>query len=329
MAGKDLHTSDQRCFKPFGSVLVLLVCLACAMQAVGQDEVSLWPRFEEGQKARYNFWSDRTTNAKVSNGQQSRTQSRGFSMEGEVTWVVDSVKADGSAKCTMTYGWIKATTIAPDGSKQVNDSRKGSGEVPPLHAFLKAITGKPLTVDISAKGKASNLKGDAAIRSAMPNPEMAPESVELLATIRTLAILDQPPADMVPGKSWQVESDLPHEMGRMKYKSKYTLEEVGDIEGVPVATLTTQDKLKFTPEIPETPPGMTVAIRMKSADANGTVMYDLDRHETAGRHEYERTVIESKVSAQGRTVLQEIEETRQSQLLRRRGIKSLGAFSSA
>ncbi len=298
------------------AALLAGLALSVFTAAPSQAQTDLTPAFTQGRTATYSFWSSREQSVTMSAAGETESATTMYTFEGELRWSVDRVRADGSADCTMTYDWVAMTIETPDGQTVANDSRRGSGDAAPIHELLKAIAGKPLTVRVEADGTVASISGTQAIRGALSDPAAAPDDDEFLSTARTLAVLPGAPDAAEEGASWRVESELPHEIGRMAYDTTMTLQGVGEMEGVPVATVVVRESLELDPELPELPPGVQATTRLTASESTGTVLFDLDRHETVGRNDRETTTIQVRVSAQGQTFSQTIDETRVSQLLR-------------
>ena len=297
-----------------------LLAVICAIGLIGQvqaqTEVQLRPVFVQGQSATYELWSQREQTATISNGQEEQSFTTVIEFEGQVTWSVQSVRSNGSAECVLEYDWVKITLTGPEGEVMENDSRRGSGDEPGVHAMTQAIAGRPLTVDVQPDGTVRSVDGISAIQRELDDPESAPEEREFIATAEELALLAAAPATLSAGRGWTHGYDLPHELGEIRYDHSYTLDGVSVIENVPVATLTYDAEIDFTPDMSDVPPGVQVDVRMTEAESQGMVLFDLDRKETVGRHGTQHTRIEVVASAGGQRFVQTVEERRQEQALR-------------
>ena len=97
----------------------------CAQEVV----VNLRPQFQAGRTTRYQLWYDRDVDTTIDFQGKSQSIPQHFHYDGEMTWRVDSVAADGSATCTLLIAWLKLTSSVED-TTQVYDTRKRTGDSP-------------------------------------------------------------------------------------------------------------------------------------------------------------------------------------------------------
>ena len=159
--------------------------LACPVFTVAQPDepvkkVDLRPHFEEGRTARYKFWTLRRLAQETSFGAKSRSFDTQFQVDGELTWKVRSVNADGTASCVMTIHWMTWDLTMPDGTVKSNDSRKGGGDTEPVHRVLVATAGVPLTFEVSADGTVDSVAGTDAIRTVAGEGVRVPEDLDFI-----------------------------------------------------------------------------------------------------------------------------------------------------
>jgi Family of unknown function (DUF6263) len=305
---------------------VLIASLSMAARVARADEAeafNLRPHWTAGQTARYEVWSSRTQQATVTLGGQSRSTEFNMTSEGEVTWTVDKVKADGSATCTMTMDWLTLDMTGDDGKKYENDSRKGKGDIEPFHALLKALAGVPIKVSVAADGTITKVDGIKAIRSRI-KPELkdlVPEDLDFIETASDLATLVAAPLGAHAGKKWDADqrwtwSDPPFK-GYMNHDLTFTLAGVEDMAGLPVAVVDGRSRLKLELDRSDLPEGMPpFDVKLVKGDLQTQIMFDLTRGEAVGRNTVQTTTIDINIRMPNATISRRVEQTLQGQVLR-------------
>ena len=305
---------------------VLMVCLSTAARVARADEAeafNLRPQWTAGQTARYEVWSSRTQQATVTLGGQSRSTEFNMTSEGEVTWTVDKVKADGSATCTMTMDWLTLDMTGDDGKTHKNDSRKAKGDIEPFHALLKALAGVPIKVSVASDGTITKVDGIKAIRSRI-KPELkdlVPEDLDFIETASELATLVAAPLGAQAGKKWDADqrwtwSDPPF-TGYMNHDLTFTLAGVEDMAGLPVAVVDGRSKLKLELDRSDLPEGMPpFDVKLVKGDMQTQIMFDLTRSEAVGRNTIQTTTIDINIRMPNATISRRVEQTLQGQVLR-------------
>ncbi len=306
-------------------VMLAIVLAGSPAILLAQDTapINLRPNWVEGQMARYEVWSSRTQQATVSLAGQSRTTSLKMVSLGEVDWTVDKVKADGSAQCTMTLDWLTLDYTPDEGKTLTNDSRKGSGDIEPFHALLKAMTGVPIKVSIASDGTVTKVQGMKAITARIKPElkEMVPEELDFIETATDLATLVAAPEATEVGKNWKTKlkwtwSDAPFE-GFMHHDMTYTLSGVEDVDGLKLAVIDGQSRLKLELDRSDLPEGMPpYDVKLAKGDLQTQVMFDLSRGEAVGRNSIQTTTIDVTIRTPNTTITRRVEETLQSQALR-------------
>jgi len=294
--------------------------LAYAQEAKTYD---LRPRWTPGQSAHYEVWTRRTQHATVTLGNQSRSTNLTMTSEGEITWAVDKVKPDGSAVCTMTLDWL-TLEYSPGGGKTLkNDSRKGSGDIEPFHALLKAMAGVPIKVSVGPDGTITKVQGVKAVRAKI-KPELkdtVPQDLDFIETATDLATLVAAPGSVQVGKKWKTDlkwtwSDAPFK-GYMHHDMTFTLSGVEDVAGVPIAVVDGRSKLKLELDRSDLPDGMPpFDVKLVKGELLSQVMFDLTRSEAVGRNSIQTTTIDVTIRMPNATITRRVEQTLQGQALR-------------
>lgn len=280
--------------------------------------VDLQPHWKQGQTARYELWQVRTTRTAMKIGTQSQQIDTSSQIEGEMTWRVDRVRADGSADCTYTYDWLRLTLSSSAGQTQVSDSRQASGDNESVMKFLKALTGVPIEVHMAADGSALSTTSEKVIAQKGPGLPNLPDNLDLLESATDAVSLTAAPAEANLNTSWKADFDWNHEIGKLAHSMQYQLTGVEQIAGIPVATITMQAKLKLTPDASNFPdPSQAkVDVQMHKGSLSTQIMYDLDRREVVGRNSSRDMSIQINVTVNGRTLQRTIDEQLQDQMLR-------------
>ena len=108
-------------------------------------------------------------------------------------------------------------------------------------------------------------------------------------------------------------------MGKLRYDLRSSLTGIEDIEGVPVANVTTKGtmRLDVDPEKLQAPAGgPRVEVRMTRGEYDGQVMFDLTRHEAVGRNSVETRAVEVTLRYQGKAMVRRQTETIRGQTYR-------------
>ena len=311
--------------RPLLFLVLAITGLAAAPLAHAQDAqtYNLRPNWTPGQTARYEVWTNRTQHSVVTIAGKKNVDDLQMTSEGEVTWSVDQVKADGSATCTMTLEWLSLDYIPGDGKTLKNDSRKGSGDIESFHALLKAMTGVPLKVSVAADGTITKVDGVRAIASRMKADlkEMVPEELDFIETASDLATLIAAPEAADIGNKWDANvkwtwSDRPFE-GYLHHDMTFTLAGVEDLAGLPVAVVDGRSKLKLELDRSNLPEGMPPTdVKLIKGDLQTQIMFDLTRHEVVGRNTIQTSTIDFTIRLPSATITRRLEETLQGQTLR-------------
>lgn len=300
-----------------------------------QDEsapkpANLRPQWNEGQAARYHFWSKTQKTESAAIRGQTRDERTTFVTEGEMRWRVDSVQADGSATCTMKLETIKFTITNDDNEPMVIDSENPAGEQAVFESLVAAMVSTPLTVSVNADGSIAGVKGIDQMKNAAGqearDAEIIPEELDFIETASELATLIAAPAAATPGQTWNTKNKWNHDsvipgtdtIGQ--WDTTFTYDGVGEIAGVPIATIKTSSNIDMKVDLsklPEQSPDIDVQIG--DASAKGEILFDLSRHETVARNDsmaYTATITVTPPTNQIPPIQINVTQTSQSQLLR-------------
>jgi Family of unknown function (DUF6263) len=302
---------------------LLILVLAPTVRAQETKTYDLRPKWTQGQTARYEVWTSRTQHATVSLAGQSRTTDLTMISQGEVVWTVDKVKTDGSALCTMTLDWLTLDYTPDDGKTLKNDSRKGTGDIEPFHALLKAMTGVPIKVSVAPDGTITKVQGIKAINAKIKPElkEMVPEELDFIETATDLATLVAAPESARLDKKWKTKlkwtwSDTPFK-GYMHHDMTFTLSGVEDVAGLPVAVIDARSKLKLELDRSDIPKAMPpYDVKLVKGDLQTQIMFDLTRGEAVGRNTIQTTTIDVTIRTPNTTISRRVQETLHSQALR-------------
>jgi hypothetical protein len=295
---------------------VMLMMLTTTVPAVAQTRTfDLRPQFEEGRTARYSVWTVRRQDITLAIGDQRRAVSIQYEVDGEMTWKVDSVNDDGSATCTMTYDWLTFTLTNSEGTKQVNDSRRSSGDSEAIHDVITSVAGQPLQVQMNADGSARSISGVDAVRARADDPDRMPEERDFLETASDLATVPFVPDAVVLKDTWHAKFSWGHEMGTLHHDTTFTFTGIESLAGIPIASVRGEGKLKLEPDyskVPKDAPKMTVTL--EDGKVQHQILMDLVRHEAVGRNVMQQLVI--RIETEGSELTRIMKETIQSQAMR-------------
>ncbi len=303
------------------SVAAVVASLWLSGAARAEDQpLSLRPAWQAGQTAVYEFWNQRQQTTAVTFNANTRETQLLVTTEGHTRWTVDKANADGSYTCTMTLEWMVATFEA-EGKKQVNDSRKPTGEIEPVHKLLRAMVAVPLTITVNSDGSIAEAHGTDRMKSNIGKDleELIPKPLDFVESASELATLTFVPQSVAPGETYKAQYRWTHEMGHTDQAWTYTVVGAEELEGIPVVTVTGTGAVKLDvdrSEIPaDAPP---IDIRMVRGEGATQVFYDVKRREAVGRHStHTERVLVSITLPQGRgKVDRTIDKTIQSQVLR-------------
>ncbi|MEM6333499.1 MAG: hypothetical protein AAF823_09195 [Planctomycetota bacterium] len=267
---------------------------SAAAQSAESEGVALRPAWAVGQRALYEFWTQRERQIDMQFDGRSRTVSTTLSSEGQTEWVVTEVGDDGSAKGTMTLQWIVITVTQPDGSTMKVDSRRAGGDIPAYKQLLDAVAGVPLMIEVAADGSVASVEGMNQMTAKYGGDEFPLEERDFVETATDLAALTGVPAMVVPGQRWSTTHDWSHELGTMRHDLNWTLSEVEDVEGIGLAVVDVTGELTLElgdDAIPADAP--QTQVRLVSGSIEGQVLFDTLRREAVGRNTVQNDVIRS------------------------------------
>lgn len=276
--------------------------------------VNLQPQFVTGRGARYSVWTRRDTRITMAGGPQRRELTTAMVVDGEVDWTVTAVHPDGSATCAMRANWMSVTITLPDGSRQVNDSRRATGDTPPMQQLLKAFCSGPVNVEVAADGSVRSVGGTDALRRQAP--DAFPEDIDFVESATDLAMVAAAPASARVGQAWSANFDWSHELGTMHHDMRYTLVSVEEIAGVPVANVAGQSRAKLNIDRSKLPNEPPTTARLTSGGTQTQIMFDLLRHEAVGRNTVDSRRIDVQIRLPQITLTRTTDETIHSQALR-------------
>lgn len=299
--------------------------------AAAHAPLDLRPKYQAGRVSRFWVWTQRDQTTQVQSAGQSRNVAVRMVFEGELTWSVDRVHPDGSASCTMTVDWMSATLTDPQGATQSNDSRRASGDNDAVQRLLKAMAGVPIRLEMAADGRATSASGVEAIRQKAGEGVNVPDELDFLESASDLATLPAAPEPTKPANAsgdpatpaiqaaWDAAFIWNHELGKMRYATRYNLLSREEIAGIPVATVRGESglSLEVDPAKLAVPAGgPRVDVRLVNGKHATQVMYDLQRGEAVGRDSTQTTRIEARMQMNGQTAIRITDETLRSQALR-------------
>lgn len=311
--------------------LLLLVLLAILpTHAQNAVPTNLRPQWTVGQSATYEFWgkTEKAETAQVLG--QERSETTTFISEGQVSWRVDAVNDDGSATCTMQLKKIVFTIKAGEMDPIKFDSDNPAGDRPALDNLMSAMTQTPLTITVAADGTIDKVEGIDELSNAAgaeaQEAEIVPEELDFKETASDLATLIAAPAEAATGQTWTASNTWNHEdvfpnaETTAKWDTTFTLDSLGVIAGVPIATIKTKSEVDIQVDLSDLPEGAPdIDIQISDTSAAGEVLFDLSRHEAVARNEtmtYTASITIPAPRPDMPPITVKVVETNQSQLLR-------------
>lgn len=314
------------------ALLLLILTLFVTAPALAQDAAptNLRPQWTAGQTAKYDFWgkTEKAETAKILGQEKSETTT--FISEGKVSWVVNEINDDGTATCTMQLTKIKFTIKAGENEPLTFDSDNPTGDRPAFDSLMAAMTQTPLTITVNADGTIDKVEGIDELNTAAGDEaaeaDMIPDELDFKETASELATLISAPASATPGQTWNAtntwnhEDVFPNADTQAKWDTTFTFDSVGQIAGVPIATIKTKSDVDIEVDLSELPEGAPdIDIQISDTSASGEILFDLSRHETVARHDtmtYTAAITVAPPRPELPAITVKIVETSQSQLLR-------------
>ena len=300
-------------------LVVLLLCIV-ASPSLAQDDVApvdLRAKQIEGSVTTYEYWAKRNIQVLVQAGGEQREAATSIESKGRIRWEVERVNPDGSAQVIMTYEWITLDLTNPQGEKKNVDSRKSVSDLPMAYNLLTSIAGQPITVHLDANGEVTRIDGLNAIKSKLDNPDMLPEEREFAENARSLTGLVNAPDNATSGSTWTEQFDAKHQTGTMSYDTTWQLDQVEQLEGIPVASITGKSRLELEVDRSDLPPDAPpVDVRLTNASSEAQVWFDLDRGQLVGSNVVTETTITLSVNMGARSLNQITTERDQDQVWR-------------
>ena len=155
---------------------------------------------------------------------------------------------------------------------------------------------------------------------------MVPEELDFKEAASDLASLISAPAQATPGQTWQSKNTWNHEdvfpnaETLAQWDTTYTLDSIGNIAGVPIATIKTESDIDIQVDLsklPEQAPDIDVQI--SEASGKGEILFDLSRHEAVARNDsmsYTASITVTPPKPELPPIVVKVVEKNQSQLLR-------------
>jgi len=287
---------------------------AAAAQAVATP-VDLRPRWEDGQSAKYKTITRRVTTAQVKG--MSKPRRTVMDVTAIVDWRVVDAAPDGGGRCTMTVEDLKVNLTGATGEKQAVTADRADEELKPLQQLLRAMIGKPVTVQVAGDGRVTGASGWQAIRNASGEAGKNLTEADFLESAAELASIAGAPADADAGAAWAEKFDWDHEMGKLHLTADYEVTGIESVAGIGLVTVESESSVKFTPDTSKLDNNdADVAIKLLKGAEKQNVMFDLSRHEVAGRDITRGLLFQMDLTYEGRTFQQIIQQQLRTQVLR-------------
>lgn len=297
-------------------ILAAVVCVTRASLAA-EPAVNLQPRWHAGEQATYRFDTVRKQHITMSMGGHSRQAHTTIKVAGVVVWKVNHVADDGSASCTLTRKWMSATLIGPHGKKQVNDTRSGTANTPPIYNALQTLTQNPIHVTLAADGSVTNMTGLNVIKQQIKMKQLAPTKRSIKRFVTLLLPIAKAPKRAHVGTSWQYRFANRTRTGMMHFNVRYRLKSLQKIAGIPVATIEGRGRMRYNFDRSKLPPqAPPINVSLRHGSFHTQIMFDLSRHETVGRHTFETRTMRMTVQIPNHTLERDMTQTVDQEVIR-------------
>ena len=298
---------------------VAVPALSFADEAVKRAAThDLRPHFKEGQSSLFEFWRNRTTKSESTMPWGQRSASHALVSEGQVRWVVNEVRADGTATCTMTLKWLSIQLDTADGEPTTIDSREDADDENPMAMRVRAFIDKPLRIEMAADGTPGSVDGMDAINDELEEKlgGSTLEEAMFLEQAATLATIPGATEGVEPQGTWVSTHTWKRDYGKLREAMQYRLDSVAPMAGIPVATITGEAELTVEPDDEDLPEGANMDVQMTEGLSTAQIMLDLQRHEVVGRNALEVVRLEITAGTEQMTISSVVEERVQSQVWR-------------
>lgn len=270
---------------------LFVLCLTLTAQAQDQT-VSLRPEFVEGQTRLYEEWTRYTTDTRVvfPGGTRENHQTETATFTSEVEWTVIDTKPSGQATVKVTVNWVELEVNGTSNDQTMTmkvDTRKPSTEHKQYHELLKEVIDNPITYTFKPDGTVDKVEGTKKLK--LRAEMVSPERINTEA-IYGVAAMGQPgniPETLSLNDSWKQELlGYAFEANETKIPVTYTLTEITNIEGVPVAVVNAQaTPILLDPDFGEMPPNAPKpTFKPGKTSYESEIFFDLDKNEVTARN---------------------------------------------
>lgn len=303
----------------FRTMLVFTLCLlaatALAQAAEPITTVDLRPLWSKGQTARYRITQTEVTVTEIPTINQSVEATT--QIEAELTWQVTDADEAGGGKAKMSIDSLDLTITDGQGNAMRVSNRGGDPGTESYQTWAKALTSGAITVTVDGSGHVTDVSGYQAIQSRAGDAGAGLDGDYFREIAMDLAVLVGGQAQAKPGTTWKIQHGSKHRLGRIEYDSTYQLQGVEQIAGIPVAMVSRNSKMTFTPDLGNRPAeAPKVTVKTNEATHSAQILYDVSRHEVVGGHFEQVLGITMTISIQGRQIVQTNREVTSTQLLR-------------
>lgn len=266
--------------------LVLPASFLAPAASAADEGVTLTWKFKPHQTSRYATSVDVKSQHKVGNGQPEEMISK---QTNDMTWMVDSVDADGNAHVTQTIERVRVESAA-QGEKIAFDSKDGKvpeGLDEAAVEPLRIMVNQPVLLVIDTHGKVVDVRPSDKLaeklkKSSQSGPLAAMFSRDSLKQMTSMNTVEFPADAVSRGTTWQQRATLNDPMaGRQTLETTYRYDGIEEHDGQKL------DKISATAKVVSaTDQGANQRITIKDQKSNGVIWFDRN----VGRiHELEMT----------------------------------------
>jgi hypothetical protein len=271
-----------------------------------QAQTTLTWKFKGGEKLNYITDTDMKQTMSVM-GTDIKTM---MTQRMEMSWTVKAVQA-GQAELTQKIDQFRQKMEMPGGQGFEFDSKEGKKPEGPIGQLVgplfAAMVGAEFSFKMNPQGETSDTKVSEKLMEAIKgNPTLAQMggmfSEEGLKNMIQQSSVSFPKEAISKGKSWDKTVEVKLPFGVMKLETTYTYQGPETLGNSPLEKIDTKSAVTIEPAA-----NANIALKIKSADVNGTIYFDNKAGRIAELTQTQKMLME--ISAAGQTFDSSQEQT--------------------
>ena len=255
------------------SLCLFVLAVACSLPSSAEAQTKLRWKFQEGETLNYTMTQNMTQSMNLM-GQNLQTK---MNQVMEMSWIVDKLESNGSAKMKQKITRIKFNMTLPPPLNQTieYDSKDGKAPAGPLGnvfgGVLAAMVGPETRMTIDPLGNISDFKiSEELLKQLKQNPAAGNMggafSEEGLKEMSSQGFLAFPMKSLTKGETWNKKAEIKMPFGTMKMETKYTYSG---------KTKNGLDNIRSNISISMEPgQNAQIQIKLKESDSSGKILFD-------------------------------------------------------